>query len=100
MKLGWVIGAVAFTWTGCLVTFMLVAFAGGGYANNPNIGKGVIGIFNTALFVIPGLWALAGIILLVAYFREWGAGHYWWTLLPLPFTLAFVFWMMNLSTRS
>ncbi len=100
MKLGWTIGAVAFSWTGCLMVFMLVIFAGGGYANNPSIGKNVIRIFDLAMFVVPGLWALAGIILLVAYFREWGASHYWWTALPLPFTIAFVMWMSSLSSRS
>ena len=100
MKLGWTIGAVAFAWTGCLVTFMLVVFAGGGYANNPAIGKGVIKVFDVAMFVVPGIWALAGIVLLVAYFREWGANHYWWAASPLPFTIAFVLWMMSLAPKS
>ena len=82
------------------MTFMLVVFAGGGYANNPTISQGIIKIFDLAMFALPGLWAVAGIILLIAYFREWGAVHYWWTALPLPFTIAFVVWMMSLSPKA
>ena len=100
MKLGWTIAAVLFAGTGCLVTLMLVVFAGGGYANNPATGRNVIRIFDIAMFVVPGLWAVAGIVLLLAYFREWGANHYWWAALPLPFTIAFVLWLTSLSTRS
>ena len=100
MKLGWTIGAVAFTWSGCLVTFMLVVFAGGGFANNPSVGKSVIKVFDLALFVIPGFWALAGVLLLIAYFMQWGANHYWWTAMPLPFTIAFIVWMLSLSPGS
>ena len=100
MKLGWTIGAVAFSWTACLMTFMLVVFAGGGYANNPSISKGIIKIFDLAMFVLPGLWAIAGVILLLAYFREWGASHYWWAASPLPFTIAFILWMLSLSPKA
>ncbi len=98
MKLGWTIAAVLFSGTGCMMTFMLVVFAGGGYANNPAIDKGIIKVFDIAMFVIPGIWAAAGLILLVAYFREWGAMHYWWAAAPLPFTIAFILWMANLSS--
>lgn len=100
MKLGWTIGAVAFSWAGCLLTFMLVVFAGGGYAGNPSVSKSVIRIFDAAMFVIPGLWALAGIVLIVAYLKAWGSSHYWWAALPLPFTVAFILWMMSLSQRA
>ncbi len=100
MKLGLTIAAVIFSWAGCLVTFMLIVFAGGGYANNPATGKSVIKIFDIAMFVIPGLWAFAGIILLVALFREWGGNHYWWAALPLPFTIAFIVWMSSLAPRA
>ena len=61
--------------------------------------KSIIKIFDIAMFVVPGLWAVAGIILLVAYFREWGTNHYWRAFLPLPFTVAFVVWMMNLAPK-
>ena len=99
MKLGWTIGAVLFSGAGCLMTFMLVAFAGGGYADSPHIGKSVLKVFDIALFVIPGIWAAAGVLLLIAYFREWGANHYWWAVAPLPFTIAFIVWLAALSAR-
>ena len=100
MKLGWTIAAVAFSWAGCLMVFMMIVFAGGGFANNPQISQSIIKIFDMAMFIIPGVWALAGIILLVAYFKAWGAYHYWWATVPLPFTIAFVLWMSNLASRS
>ena len=100
MKLGWTIGAVIFSMTGCLVTFMLVAFAGGGYVSNPSISQGIVKVFDMALYVLPGVWALAGIILLIAYFRGWGTSHYWWAAAPLLCTIAFVLWMTSLSPNS
>ena len=100
MKLLWTIVAVSLAWSASLFTFMMVAFAGGGYANSSSVSDSVIKVFDLALFILPACWALAGILVLVAYFKAWGTAHYWWVLAPLPPTVLFGFWIFYLLPKS
>ncbi len=100
MKLLWTMVTVLIAWSGSLVTFMMVAFAGGGLASNPSVSQSAIRVIDLALFILPGFWAVAGVLILVAYFKAWGSAHYWWLLAPLPPTVVFVFWMVTMLPRS
>ncbi len=100
MKLLWTLVAVLFAWSGSLLTFMAVAFAGGGLVNNPSVSKAVIKVIDLALFILPGCWAVAGLLVLLAYFRAWEPAHYWWAIAPLLPTVVFIFWMFNQVPRS
>lgn len=100
MKLLWTVVAVAITWSASLFTFMMVAFAGGGYANSSAVNESVIKIFDLALLILPACWAVAGILMLVAYFKAWGTTHYWWVMPPLALTALFGVWVFLLLPRS
>jgi len=92
MKLLWVALAILFNCGLGMFLFMLVAFAGGGYANGGE-KRYLIKFFDMALLGLPALCAIAVVMLIVAYFAGWGPGHYWWAALPLPFAIVFVVWM-------
>jgi hypothetical protein len=80
-----------------MVSFMFVAFAGGGFANNSSISKATIRIFDACMFVIPAFCVLASIMLFVGYWSGWGAKTYWWTISPIPVLIVFYFWMSKVG---
>ena len=76
-----------------LFSFMMVAFGGGAMANNPNTSKGLIAVMDFLLFALPASSVLGVVMIWVAYYKDWGALHYWWIATPLPLTVL-LFWLM------
>lgn len=97
MKLWSVILAVFFDLGLAMVSFMFVAFAGGGFANNSSISKATIRIFDVCMFAIPAFCGLASIMLVAGYWNAWGPSTYWWTIAPIPVLIVFYFWMSKVG---
>lgn len=89
MKL-WLVLAGSF-WLSCLamMVFMLAVFAGGGIANGGKAGVWGLRFLDFSTVALPALCVAAGVMLWVAYSRDWGAVHYWWNAFPLPFIAAY-----------
>lgn len=74
---------------------MAVIFSGGGMVSNDRY-KSLIPIMDALIYLTPILSGLSVAMIWIAYNKEWGSYHYFWTAIPF---VIFVFILMAPSYK-
>ncbi len=80
--------------------FMVVAFSGGGYANNQILAKvdWFMKYLDISLYAVPTLCILGGVLMTIGHLKHWGL-VYSWLLLP-PIIIALYLVLVHISYKS
>ena len=100
MSFFWMVVSVVAQLGLAMMLFLLVAFSGGGIANQDNISKSVILVLDVSLYVLPLLCFISAGLMIQGYLSEASARTYWWHLLPIPPAIAYLVFAISLSGSS
>lgn len=97
MSLIWVIVGSILQLMLALFLFMLVAFSGGGIANDGSLRKIQIGVLDLSLYALPASCFIGSGIVIYYYATGGSAYAYWWYVLPILMAAAYLFYAMNIA---
>ena len=100
MSFFWMVVSVVAQLGLAMMLFLLVAFSGGGIANQDNVNKNVILVLDVSLYVLPLLCFISAGLMIHGYMSGASARTYWWHLLPLPTAIAYLVFAISLSGSS
>lgn len=100
MSLFWVVVSVMAQLGLAMMLFLLVAFSGGGIANQDKVSKSVILALDVSLYVLPLLCFVSAGLIVYGYLSGASARTYWWHLLPLPAAVAYLAFAIALTSSS
>jgi hypothetical protein len=81
------------------ILFVMSIFIGGSLANSNTLGPQASRIVDLALFVLPALCVLSGVIVLILHLRGGRAMGYCWYLLPVVAAIAYLIFAIRLAPR-
>ncbi|MDP3699597.1 MAG: hypothetical protein Q8R72_01680 [Hylemonella sp.] len=100
MSFFWMVLSVVAQLGLAMMLFLLVAFSGGGIANQDKVSKGVLLVIDVSLYVLPLLCFISAGLMVHAYLSGASARGFWWHLLPLPAAIAYLVFAISLSGSS
>jgi hypothetical protein len=100
MSLFWVVASVVAQLGLAMMLFLLVAFSGGGIANQDNVSRSVLLVIDVSLYVLPLLCLASAGLMIHGYLSGATARAYGWHLLPLPAAVAYVLFALSVSGSS
>lgn len=100
MSLFWVVFSVVAQLGLAMMLFLLVAFSGGGIANQDKVSESVILVLDVSLYVLPLLCVISAGLMIHGYLSGASARTYWWHLLPMPAAIAYLVFALSLSGSS
>ncbi len=100
MSFFWVVLSVIFQLGLAFMLFMLVAFSSAGIANDGPLDKFTSLVLNVSLYVLPLLCFLSAWLIVQGYRSGASAHTFWWHLLPIAPTIAYLVFALSLSGSS
>ncbi len=97
MSLFWLIVSVVAQLGLAMMLFLLVAFSGGGIANQEGVRRSVILVLDVALYVLPLLCLVSAGLMVHGYLSGASARTYGWHLLPVLPAVAYLVFAVSLS---
>lgn len=98
MSLGWVIAGSLFQFMSAYLMFLFAVFAGGAAANNNDLSAFQLRVFDSALYLLPGLCVVSGLLVIVLYVSGQSCWSYSWHLVPILTVITYLVFIGSLRS--